>query len=135
VPDVDVFGALANPVRRQVLEALRDGPLAAGELAGRFELSRPAVSEHLAVLRHAGLITEEPRGRHRYYHLAADPLAEVYDWLHPFERYWRSRLGALRDFAESADFAPEKAGSAREKGAPAPEKAALAPEKSEEEPL
>jgi len=97
---VDVFGALANPVRRQVLEALRDGPLAAGELAGRFALSRPAVSEHLAVLRTAGLVTEEPRGRHRYYHLAADPLAEVHDWLHPFERYWRSRLRALRDFVE-----------------------------------
>jgi len=97
---MDVFGALANPVRRQVLEALRDGPLAAGELAGRFALSRPAVSEHLAVLRTAGLVTEEPRGRHRYYHLAADPLAEVHDWLHPFERYWRSRLRALRDFVE-----------------------------------
>nr|WP_296073037.1 metalloregulator ArsR/SmtB family transcription factor [uncultured Actinoplanes sp.] len=103
MPDVDVFGALANPVRRQVLEALREGPLAAGELAGRFALSRPAVSEHLAVLRNAGLITEEPRGRHRYYHLAADPLAEVHDWLHPFERYWRGRLSALRDFVEQED--------------------------------
>ncbi|MBM2622486.1 winged helix-turn-helix transcriptional regulator [Actinoplanes sp. LDG1-06] len=104
MPDVDVFGALANPVRRQLLEALRDGPLPAGELAGRFELSRPAVSEHLAVLRNARLVTEEPRGRHRYYHLAAEPLAEVNDWLHPFERYWRDRLRALRDLAEGEDL-------------------------------
>ena len=101
MPDVDVFGALANPVRRRLLEALRAGPQPAGELAGRFALSRPAVSEHLAVLRHAGLVTEEPRGRHRYYHLAADPLTEVSDWLHPFERYWRRRLTALRDVVES----------------------------------
>jgi DNA-binding transcriptional ArsR family regulator len=98
--DVDVFGALANPVRRELLDALRDGPLPAGELAGRFALSRPAVSEHLAVLRHAGLVTEEPRGRHRYYHLSAGPLTEVRDWLHPYERYWRERLTALRDLVE-----------------------------------
>jgi DNA-binding transcriptional ArsR family regulator len=100
----DVFGALANPVRRQLLEALRDGPLPAGELAGRFALSRPAVSEHLAVLRHARLVAEEPRGRHRYYHLAAEPLAEVQDWLDPFERYWRGRLTALRDLVEGEDL-------------------------------
>jgi DNA-binding transcriptional ArsR family regulator len=100
MPDPDVFGALANPVRRRLLEALRDGPRAAGELAGQFELSRPAVSEHLAVLRNAHLVHEEPRGRHRYYHLAAEPLAEVQDWLHPFERYWRARLAALRDVVE-----------------------------------
>jgi DNA-binding transcriptional ArsR family regulator len=100
---VDVFGALANPVRRQLLEALREGPRAAGDLAGRFALSRPAVSEHLAVLRDAQLVREEPRGRHRYYHLAAEPLADVQDWLHPFERYWRQRLAALRDVIEGEE--------------------------------
>ena len=55
------------------------------------------------LVRHNGrarLVTEEPRGRHRYYHLAAEPLADVQDWLHPFERYWRNRLTALRDFVE-----------------------------------
>ena len=104
MPDGDVFGALANPVRRELLEVLRDGPQAAGELANRFALSRPAVSEHLAVLRTARLVTEEARGRHRYYHLAAEPLAEVGDWLHPFERYWRGRMTALRDLAEGEDL-------------------------------
>jgi DNA-binding transcriptional ArsR family regulator len=98
--EVDVFSALANPVRRRLLEALQDGPRAAGELAGEFSLSRPAVSEHLAVLRNARLVREEPRGRHRYYHLEAGPLAEVDAWLHPFERYWSSRLTALRDLLD-----------------------------------
>ncbi|WP_392750907.1 ArsR/SmtB family transcription factor [Streptomyces sp. LN590] len=96
----DVFSALASPVRRTLLEALRDGPRAAGDLAGAFELSRPAVSEHLAVLRGAGLVREEPRGRYRYYHLEAAPLAEAVEWLHPFERYWRARMGALSDLID-----------------------------------
>jgi DNA-binding transcriptional ArsR family regulator len=104
MPEADVFGALANPVRRTLLEALRDGPRAAGDLASQFTLSRPAVSEHLAVLRSARLVTEEARGRHRYYHLAAEPLAEVSDWLHPFERYWRARLSTLRDLVEGEDL-------------------------------
>jgi DNA-binding transcriptional ArsR family regulator len=96
VPD-DVFGALANPVRRKLLEMLRDGPKAVNDLAGHFSLGRPAVSEHLQVLRQSGLVREEPRGRQRIYHLEPVPLAEVNDWLHPFEHYWRERLRALRD--------------------------------------
>ncbi|WP_099899742.1 helix-turn-helix transcriptional regulator [Streptomyces sp. TLI_171] len=97
----DVYGALANPVRRQLLHALLDGPRAVNDLAGRFELSRPAVSEHLQVLRQAGLVREEPRGRQRYYHLVADPLAEVSRWLHPFEHYWRGRLTALGELLDA----------------------------------
>ncbi|WP_431960072.1 ArsR/SmtB family transcription factor [Actinacidiphila sp. bgisy160] len=96
----DVFSALANPVRRRLLESLRDGPRAVNDLAGRFELSRPAVSEHLQVLRQAGLVREEPRGRQRFYHLAPEPLAEVGEWLHPFEHYWRARLHSLRDLLD-----------------------------------
>lgn len=96
----DVFGVLANPVRRKLLETLRDGPRSTGELAGLFALGRPAVSEHLAVLKSAGLVKEEPRGRHRYYHLKPAPLAEVSEWLHPFEHYWKQRLDALADLLD-----------------------------------
>ena len=69
MPPGDVFSALANPVRRRLMEALQDGPCAAGELASQFALSRPAISEHLTVLKNAQLVREEPRGRHRYYHV------------------------------------------------------------------
>ncbi len=93
----DVFTALANPVRRQILDSLRDGPRAVNDLASQFDLGRPAVSEHLQVLRRHHLVREEPRGQQRYYHLEAAPLAEVDDWLHPFERYWRDRMKALAD--------------------------------------
>ena len=93
----DVFSALANPVRRRILELLRAEPLAAGEIAAAFDLNRPAVSEHLQVLRSVNLIHEEARGRQRFYHLNAAALAEVSEWLHPFEHYWRERMRALRD--------------------------------------
>jgi DNA-binding transcriptional ArsR family regulator len=99
VPD-DVFLALAHPVRRRLLQLLTDGPLTAGDLAGRFDLSRPAVAEHLQILRRAGLVRDEPSGRQRHYHLTAAPLADVGEWLHPFERFWRDRLRAIADLVE-----------------------------------
>jgi DNA-binding transcriptional ArsR family regulator len=92
-----LFSALANPVRRRLLELLAEAPHTAGALARSFELSRPAVSEHLAVLRRAGLVQEQAVGRERHYRLHAEPLAVVGDWLHPFERYRRDRLSTLAD--------------------------------------
>ena len=95
MPDVDVFAALANPVRREILMRLRRGPRGVGDLTQGFDISRPAVSEHLQVLRKARLIREEPRGRERYYHLDPRPLSEVETWLEAFERYWKQRMVAL----------------------------------------
>jgi len=95
MPAPDVFGALASPVRRRILELLREGPRPAGEIAAEFELRRPAVSEHLQVLRNAGLVVEEARGRHRIYRLDPGALAGVGEWLRPFEAYWRERIRAL----------------------------------------
>jgi DNA-binding transcriptional ArsR family regulator len=97
MPVTDVFGALANPARRRILEMLRDGPRATGAIASEFELQRPAVSEHLQVLRNAGLVSEEIRGRQRFYHLNPAPLAQVSDWLHPYEVYWKERMRALNE--------------------------------------
>jgi DNA-binding transcriptional ArsR family regulator len=90
------FAAVANPVRRRILELLLDGPRAASDIAAEFALKRPAVSEHVHVLRTTGLITEEARGRQRFYHLSAASLSEVSDWLLPFEHYWGQRLHALK---------------------------------------
>jgi DNA-binding transcriptional ArsR family regulator len=98
--DVDVFSALANPVRREILMRLRAAPLGVSELARRFDIGRPAVSEHLQVLRRAGLIREEPRGRERYYHLDPRPLSEVEAWLDAFTRYWKQRMRALEEVLE-----------------------------------
>lgn len=107
MPDVAstdrVFLALANPVRRELLEILSRQPLSAGKLSARFDLSRPAVAEHLKVLRDAGLVSDEPQGRHRIYRLTAEPLAELGEWLHPFEKFWRARLGKLAEAAEELE--------------------------------
>ena len=101
--DDAVFLALANPVRRRLLELLADGPRTAGDLAGQFDLSRPAVAEHLQVLRRADLVRDEPVGRQRHYHLTPQPLEQLSDWLHPFERIWRERLRALADIMEDEE--------------------------------
>jgi DNA-binding transcriptional ArsR family regulator len=100
MPDVDVFNALANPVRREILMQLRQGPRAVNDLASGFELGRPAISEHLQVLRKAKLVREEPRGRERYYHLDPRPLSEVDAWLVAFSQYWKKRLAALEELLD-----------------------------------
>lgn len=97
MPDVDVFSALANPVRREILVRLKKGPRAVNELASGFDLGRPAISEHLQVLRKAKLVREEPRGRERFYHLDPRPLVEITAFVDAFSKYWQERLDALDD--------------------------------------
>lgn len=100
---VDVFAALANPVRREILVHLQQGPRKVGDLARNFDLGRPAVSEHLQVLRKAQLVREEPRGRERYYHLDPRRLTEVDAWIGTFQRYWKQRLGDLERLLDEED--------------------------------
>ncbi len=87
--------AISDPVRREILGMLQEGPRSAGELAGRFDISRPAVSRHLRVLRESGLVRDEVRGRRRIYQLQAAPLAELHSWLGGFQPLWETRLDAL----------------------------------------
>ncbi|MCK9794569.1 metalloregulator ArsR/SmtB family transcription factor [Isoptericola sp. 4D.3] len=102
MPD-DVFLALASPARRRLLELLKDGPRTAGDLAAQFDMSRPSVAEHLKILRQAELVRDEPVGRQRFYHLQADRLEDVSEWLHPFEHFWRDRLRRMADLLENQD--------------------------------
>lgn len=103
VADVDVFSALANPVRREILMRLRTGPCGVTELAEGFHINRPAVSEHLQVLRRAHLVQGEWRGRERYYHLDPRPLGEVESWLGAFAQYWMGRLAALGELLDQEE--------------------------------
>jgi DNA-binding transcriptional ArsR family regulator len=104
VPDADVFAAVASPVRRQVLSLLLDGrPRPVQELAGHFDMRRPSLSEHLKVLKDAGLVVERRAGRQRLYALRAEPLREVAEWLHPYERFWREKLANLRDLLDEEE--------------------------------
>lgn len=103
-----LFGALANPTRRDILDSLLDGDRSVNELAGLFEMSRPSVSEHLRALRENGLVMETQIGRRRVYRVTGEPLAELLDWLTPYERFWRDRLTALGEvLARMEDDADE----------------------------
>jgi DNA-binding transcriptional ArsR family regulator len=103
-PQDRVFAALASPVRREVLRLLRDqGPQPVAQLAAHFAMARPSFSEHLRVLRGAGLAAESKVGRQRLYRLEAVPLREIQRWLDPFERFWRAKLTGLSELLDSLD--------------------------------
>ena len=96
----NVFGAVADPTRRAILDVLRHGDLTAGELADRFPISRPAISRHLRVLRMANLVHECREARCRVYSLNATPLADVDRWLARYRLFWGARLHDLKRYVE-----------------------------------
>ena len=99
-PCADVFAAIGEPTRRRLLDLLGNGEQAVNRLAQPFRMTRPAISQHLRVLRHAGLVTVRRVGRERRYRLRAKPLEQVYDWVTHYERFWRKKLKALGDYLD-----------------------------------
>ena len=99
-PIADAFGAIAHPVRRTLVTALAAGDKPVNELAAVVPVSRPAVSQHLAVLRGVGLVSEQRVGRERRYHLHPERLDEVRKWMHTLDRFWDDRLDRLRRHLE-----------------------------------
>jgi DNA-binding transcriptional ArsR family regulator len=103
--DTDVFTAIAHPMRRQILDRLLAGDESVNRLAGAFPVSRPAISQHLRVLREMRLVSEERRGREHYYSLNPQGLDEVRAWIRKYERFWRERLQALGAYLDEEDDA------------------------------
>lgn len=95
-----IFSALADPTRRAILDAIRRGEQGAGELAGKFPVSRPAIARHVRVLRKAGLLIVRRDAQRRFYSLRPAALAEVDRWLEPYRLFWAARLVGFRDFVE-----------------------------------
>lgn len=89
------FAALGEPRRLQIVEALRDRPLAVGDLAVALDMRQPATSKHLQVLRDVGLVDVTQDGRRRIHHLRPQPFDELDRWVSSFERVWASRLDSL----------------------------------------
>lgn len=89
------FAVLAEPVRRRILDLLRERPRLVGELTAELGLSQPCTSKHLRVLREAGLVRVRPEAQRRWYELDPAPLAEVDAWLAPYRWMWAERLDAL----------------------------------------
>jgi len=101
--NLSVFGAVADPTRRAILDLLRRGDMSAGEIASRFPVSRPAVSRHLRVLRKAGLLSQARDAQSRRYALNAAPLREVDRWLNAYRVFWGARLHDLKRYVEEQE--------------------------------
>jgi DNA-binding transcriptional ArsR family regulator len=99
----DGFAALADPTRRAVFERLREGPRPVGDIARHLPVSRPAVSQHLRVLKDAGLVTERRDGTRRLYRIDPGGLAAIRDY---FDDFWNEALAALKAAAESEGREP-----------------------------
>ena len=97
----DVFTAIAEPRRREVIAVLSDGrEYAVNEIVVRMEMAQSAVSKHLGALRKAGVVTVVKRGQHRMYRLDATGLKPVHDWVKGFERYWTHQVDQIKQRAE-----------------------------------
>ena len=94
------LNALADPTRRTIFERVGAGPGAVGEIAAGLPVSRPAVSQHLKVLKEAGLVTDAPDGTRRVYRLDPRGLGALRDWL---DLFWGDQLNAFKDFADQQE--------------------------------
>jgi DNA-binding transcriptional ArsR family regulator len=91
----DAFAVLAEPTRRRILDRLRASECSVGELVSTLEVSQPAVSKHLRVLREAGLVSSRTAAQQRIYRVEAGSLVALDDWLAPYRQLWTAHLDAL----------------------------------------
>ena len=96
----DPFNAIAEPKRRQVLEALGTAELSVNEIVQKLGWTQPMVSKHLGVLKQVGLVKERRVGRQRMYRVNAERLKPIYDWVSPFERFWSDKFDRLDEILE-----------------------------------
>jgi DNA-binding transcriptional ArsR family regulator len=97
----DVFNAIAEPRRRQIIGLLNDGQeWAVNDVVARIGIAQPAVSKHLSVLRKVGVVTAVKRGQHRLYRLEAAQLKPIHDWVKAYERYWNHQIARIKERAE-----------------------------------
>jgi len=95
--ETDIFAAISHPARRRMLDLLIEAECPVNAIAEHFEMSRPAVSQHLRVLSDAGLVAEQRHGRERRYRLVPERLAPVRDWLSHYVQFWDKHLRQLQD--------------------------------------
>lgn len=94
----DVFQAIADPTRRQIIELLASGSMNLNAVAENFEISRPAISKHIKILTECGLITIRQQGRERFCDAQFDQLREVTEWTSYYNKLWDKKLNALQNY-------------------------------------
>ena len=99
-----LFRALADPTRRAIFERLMlDGEAPVKQLTAQFEVSQPAISQHLATLHRAGLVAERREGRHSFYRVDPEGIRPLVDWITRYRAFWRDRLPRLKALLEEMD--------------------------------
>ena len=102
-----VFGALADPTRRAMLEQLARGTCSIGTLSEPFEISAPGISKHLRVLEQSGLITRTKIGRETYCQLTRKPFADAHQWLGEHQAFWEQQFDALEEYLKEDQWSPQ----------------------------
>jgi DNA-binding transcriptional ArsR family regulator len=97
---IDVYLAIADPTRRRLLDLLGAGERPVNQLAAPFRMSRPAISQHLRILRRVGLVDVRKDGRERRYRVRGERLREVFDWVAHYEKFWTEKLYALGKYLD-----------------------------------
>ena len=98
-----IFAALADPSRRAILESLIEGEAAVKDLTARFDISQPAVSQHLAALKDAGLVVGRREGRNVYYRMEPRGMKPLIDWIAYYQGFWMQHLDRLNQLLEKLD--------------------------------
>ena len=101
--EAEIFKVLADPTRRAILERLSGDELTATDLREGFAISQPAMSQHIAVLRGAGLISERREGRYVNYRVEPQGMAPLHEWLARYRAFWPSRIDGLKDLLKEMD--------------------------------
>jgi DNA-binding transcriptional ArsR family regulator len=91
----DVFQAIADPTRREIIDLLAEDSMPVNDIAGKFDISRPAVSKHIKILNDCGLVVIHQKGRKRYCRADIQRLQEVMVWLKRYQKFWDQKLDAL----------------------------------------
>jgi DNA-binding transcriptional ArsR family regulator len=97
----DVFQAISDPIRREIILLVSENNLTLNGVAENFRISRPAISKHIRILEECGLVTINQQGRERICKINAEPLNEVYDWLAYFDKFWDKKLNSLKNLMEA----------------------------------
>jgi DNA-binding transcriptional ArsR family regulator len=98
-----IFQALADPSRRAIFESLTRGEAAVKDLTARFSISQPAISQHLATLKEAGLVNGRREGRHVYYYVEPGGMKPLVDWIRHYRAFWTERVERLEELLEKMD--------------------------------
>ena len=104
----DVFQAIADPTRRDIIHLLAHGPLNLNAVAANFSISRPAISRHIKILDQCGLVVIHREGRERFCEANLRPLASVAQWVERYRVFWTTRFDALENFLNESTAVPEK---------------------------